>query len=179
MRGTDFGGSRLAKWSDFNAVRLRNLTLSPEYPAEATRGHKTRSFPDGLFFCSPRIPRTIAASHPTLQAAHNKMNSYSNYSDVPDNPSAKRRRISLACSACRTRKSRVRHLTLGELFYHTACAVMLSGTARNCEDADGDPQSAMEFGLNVLAARNWALNASMSTLRLPRMSSLGRSTYLA
>ncbi|PMD33546.1 hypothetical protein L207DRAFT_557987 [Hyaloscypha variabilis F] len=34
------------------------------------------------------------------------MNSCSNYSDVSDNPAAKRRRISLACSACRTRKSR-------------------------------------------------------------------------
>ncbi|KAM3083089.1 hypothetical protein ACMFMG_003756 [Clarireedia jacksonii] len=34
------------------------------------------------------------------------MSSCNNYSNAPDIPSAKRRRVSLACSACRTRKSR-------------------------------------------------------------------------
>jgi hypothetical protein len=69
MRGTDF---RLAKWSDFNAVRLRNLTLSPEHPAEATRGHKTRSFPDGLFFVPPGflvrlLPVTLLCKQPAIK----------------------------------------------------------------------------------------------------------------
>jgi hypothetical protein len=35
IRGTDFEGSRLAKWSDFNAVRLRKqLSFHPKLEAK-------------------------------------------------------------------------------------------------------------------------------------------------
>jgi hypothetical protein len=142
-----------------------HLDFELRAPRKSDRVHNTRPFPAGLLV--PRIPHTTAASHSTLQRTHNKMNAGSNDSDVPENPTGKRRRISLACSACRTRKSRVRHLPDGEQSAFCLCG----GASRHCENRDeaDDPKSAMESGPNALVARNWALNASMSTLHLPRM----------